>query len=84
MLQSRSMYFESSVDEFEGWNTHDGESFFWDNREHSEVQGSDSSGSKKRSRNSALPVQMQEKNSKPAPKKKKSSAKSNRAVKSSN
>lgn len=50
----------------------DGESFFW----HSEVQGSDS---KKRSRNSALPVQIQDKNSKPAPKNKKSSAKFNRA-----
>ena len=68
---SRSMYFESSVDEFEGGGTHDGESFFWDNRD---LQGSVSSGSKKRGRNSALPAQTQ------APKKKKkSSAKSNRA-----
>ena len=71
---SRSMYFESSVDEFEGGNAHDGESFFWDNRE---FQGSVSSGSKKRGKNSVLPAQTQ------APKKKKNSAKSNRAEKSS-
>ena len=42
---SRSMYFESSVDEFEGGSMHDGESFFWQ----SEVQGN---GSRTRSRSS--------------------------------
>ena len=77
-LLSSQLY---GVDEFEGGNAHDGESFFWDNRDHSEVQGSDSSGPKKRSRNSVLTVQMQEKNLKPAPKKRKCSAKSHRAEK---